>query len=144
MSIKSLLKSLLTSVSTKVSADVSNTVFANTVLCPTKSKVAYTVPASGGTLVAPADGYCQLSGDNNNGAIASAFMEISNDTRNISSGSGYVGGWVRTCIPVKKGDAITVFYKAKIQQAFWSVNNVVGGLKALIINCLTGVRYAYA
>lgn len=115
MSIKSLLKSLL------------GTVFANTVLCPTKSKVAFSVPTSGGGLVAPADGYCQVSGDNNSGTVASAFIEVTNDTRNISSGSGYVGGWVRICIPVKKGDAITVFYKAKIQQAFWSVNNVVGG-----------------
>ena len=127
MSIKSLLKSLL------------GTVFANTVLCPTKSKVAYTVPASGGTLVAPADGYCQFSGNNDYGAIEGAFMEISNDTRNISSGSGYVGGWVRTCIPVKKGDAITVFYKAKIQQAFWSVNNVIGGgAKNLYYQLLNG------
>ena len=127
MSIKSLLKSLLTSVSTKVSADVSDTVFANTVLCPTKSKVEYTAPASGGTLIAPADGYCQFSGFNDYGAIEGAYMEVLNETRNISIGSGFVGGWVRTCIPVKKGDAITFYYKAKIQQALWAVNNVAGG-----------------
>lgn len=73
-----------------------------------------TMPANGGTVTAPSDGYFWLGGITDNvSAITRIVMRRTTDRFGVSFGSHNVsltGGWTGGVLPVKKGDTIAIFY----------------------------------
>ena len=72
---------------------------------PSGKYIDLTLGASGSTYTAPANGWLQCACT---GTVGSTFFELVAD--HISSTASFTGGWGRTSIPVKKGDAIVVYY----------------------------------
>ena len=75
---------------------------------PSPSSVNLSLPASGGTLVAPTDGYVYLGANTNNSNYA--FIELKSHIANRCL-SNNVTSYLHTFINVSKGDTVTVSYQ---------------------------------
>jgi hypothetical protein len=96
----------------KADKDFSNVTFSQSakhmlgrLFFPSNTYVDVSLPASGSTLTAPADGFysCAISGTS-----GSSYMELW--AGGLCATANFCGGWGATFLPVKAGDIVTVYY----------------------------------
>lgn len=72
------------------------------------------MPASGSTVTAPADGWFWLGGMSDNvSAVTRVVMRRTSDRFGVAFGShnaSLTGGWTGGILPVKKGDTVSLYY----------------------------------
>lgn len=74
---------------------------------PSDTYIDVTLPSSGGSVTAPADGFfaCAISG-----TAGSSYMELAKSGVGIHATANFCGGWGANFIPVRQGDVVNVYY----------------------------------